>query len=119
MEKPTYTPVQQTVERSGTLFVSLQDLDATKPAGSMKIRVETITHYLGGHAKGIIARKRVGLGHHTSPEQLLQPPGQLLELAAPVGHLLDPVPLVRHRLDVIGMVVLQHPEDVVQRIVEP
>ncbi len=58
MDQPTYTPVQQTVERSGTLFFSFQDLDATKPAGSMKIRVETIAHYLGGHARGIIERKR-------------------------------------------------------------
>jgi predicted nucleotide-binding protein (sugar kinase/HSP70/actin superfamily) len=58
MDQPTYTPVQQTVERSGTLFFSFQDLDSTKPAGSMKIRVETITHYLGGHAKSIIERKK-------------------------------------------------------------
>ena len=61
MEKPTYTPVQQTVERSGTLFFSLQDLDATKPAGSMKIRVETITHYLGGHAKSIFDTKKAAM----------------------------------------------------------
>jgi predicted nucleotide-binding protein (sugar kinase/HSP70/actin superfamily) len=58
MDQPTYTPVQQTVERSGTLFFSFQDLDATKPAGSMRIRVETISHYLGGHAKSIIERKK-------------------------------------------------------------
>jgi predicted nucleotide-binding protein (sugar kinase/HSP70/actin superfamily) len=58
MDQPTYTPVQQIVERSGTLFFSFQDLDSTKPAGSVKIRVETIAHYLGGHARGIIERKR-------------------------------------------------------------
>ena len=46
MDQPTYTPVQQIVERSGTLFFSFQDLDSTKPAGSVKIRVETIAHYL-------------------------------------------------------------------------
>ena len=33
MDQPTYTPVQQIVERSGTLFFSFQDLDSTKPAG--------------------------------------------------------------------------------------
>jgi predicted nucleotide-binding protein (sugar kinase/HSP70/actin superfamily) len=33
--------MQQIVERSGTLFFSFQDLDSTKPAGSVKIRVET------------------------------------------------------------------------------
>ena len=61
MDQPTYTPVQQIVERSGTLFFSFQDLDSTKPAGSMKIRVETITHYLGGHAESIIAKKKAAM----------------------------------------------------------
>jgi predicted nucleotide-binding protein (sugar kinase/HSP70/actin superfamily) len=57
MDQPTYTPVQQIVERSGTLFFSFQDLDSTKPAGSVKIRVETITHYLQRYAAGIIEKK--------------------------------------------------------------
>jgi predicted nucleotide-binding protein (sugar kinase/HSP70/actin superfamily) len=58
MDQPSYSPVQQIVERSGTLFFSFQDLDSTKPAGSVKIRVETITHYLQKHAQEIIAKKR-------------------------------------------------------------
>ena len=58
MDQPTYTPVQQIVERSGTLFFSFQDLDSTKPAGSVKIRVETIAHYLEKYASGIIAKKK-------------------------------------------------------------
>ena len=57
MDQPTYSPVQAIVERSGTLFFSFQDLDATKPVGSVKIRVETIAHYLGTRAPGIIANK--------------------------------------------------------------
>ncbi len=57
MDQPTYSPVQQIVERSGTLFFSFQDLDSTKPAGSVKIRVETIAHYLQKHSAQIIARK--------------------------------------------------------------
>lgn len=57
MDQPTYTPVQQIVERSGTLFFSFQELDSTKPAGSVKIRVETIAHYLEKYASHIIARK--------------------------------------------------------------
>jgi predicted nucleotide-binding protein (sugar kinase/HSP70/actin superfamily) len=57
MDQPTYTPVQQIVERSGTLFFSFQDLDSTKPAGSVKIRVETITHYLQRYAAEIIEKK--------------------------------------------------------------
>jgi len=58
MDQPTYSPVQQIVERSGTLFFSFQDLDSTKPAGSVKIRVETIAHYLQKYAKEIIERKK-------------------------------------------------------------
>jgi predicted nucleotide-binding protein (sugar kinase/HSP70/actin superfamily) len=57
MDQPTFTPVQQIVESSGTLFFSFQDLDATKPAGSVKIRVETIAHYLERHSARIIADK--------------------------------------------------------------
>jgi predicted nucleotide-binding protein (sugar kinase/HSP70/actin superfamily) len=58
MDQPTYTPVQRIVERSGTLFFSFQDLDSTKPAGSVKIRVETIAHYLKKHSAAIIAKKK-------------------------------------------------------------
>lgn len=58
MDQPTYTPVQQIVERSGTLFFSFQELDSTKPAGSVKIRVETITHYLQKYSAEIIAKKK-------------------------------------------------------------
>ena len=61
MDQPTFTPVQQIVERSGTLFFSFQELDSTKPAGSVKIRVETIAHYLERSARGIIARKRAAM----------------------------------------------------------
>jgi predicted nucleotide-binding protein (sugar kinase/HSP70/actin superfamily) len=58
MDQPTYSPVQQIVERSGTLFFSFQDLDSTKPGGSVKIRVETIAHYLEKHCASIIAKKK-------------------------------------------------------------
>jgi predicted nucleotide-binding protein (sugar kinase/HSP70/actin superfamily) len=61
MDQPTYTPVQQIVERSGTLFFSFQDLDATKPAGSVKIRVETIAYYLEKYSSGIIEKKKAAL----------------------------------------------------------
>jgi predicted nucleotide-binding protein (sugar kinase/HSP70/actin superfamily) len=71
MDQPTYTPVQQIVERSGTLFFSFQDLDSTKPAGSVKIRVETIAHYLARSAKDTISSKRGALGADCP---LLSPP---------------------------------------------
>ena len=61
MDQPTYTPVQQIVERSGTLFFSFQELDCTKPAGSVKIRVETIAHYLEKYSLAIIAKKTLSM----------------------------------------------------------
>jgi predicted nucleotide-binding protein (sugar kinase/HSP70/actin superfamily) len=57
MDQPTYTPVQRIVESSGTLFFAFQDLDATKPSGGVRIRVETIAHYLAQHSPSIIERK--------------------------------------------------------------
>jgi predicted nucleotide-binding protein (sugar kinase/HSP70/actin superfamily) len=71
MDQPTYSPVQQIVERSGTLFFSFQDLDSTKPAGSVKIRVETIAHYLEKHSARIVASKRAA----ASPGCPLTPQG--------------------------------------------
>lgn len=61
MDQPTYTPVQAITEASGTLYFAFQDLDATKPAGSVRIRVETIAYYLKRRAEGIIARKVAAL----------------------------------------------------------
>jgi predicted nucleotide-binding protein (sugar kinase/HSP70/actin superfamily) len=57
MDQPTFTPVQQIVEKSGTLFFSFQELDSTKAAGSVKIRVETIAYYLERNSPGIIEAK--------------------------------------------------------------
>jgi predicted nucleotide-binding protein (sugar kinase/HSP70/actin superfamily) len=58
MDQPTYTPVQAIIESSGTLFFSFQDLDSTKPAGAVKIRIETIAYYLAQYASAIVARKQ-------------------------------------------------------------
>jgi predicted nucleotide-binding protein (sugar kinase/HSP70/actin superfamily) len=69
MDQPTFTPVQQIVEHSGTLFFSFQDLDATKPAGSVKIRVETIAYYLERSSVSIIKSKKE---HMPNPFPLLQ-----------------------------------------------
>jgi predicted nucleotide-binding protein (sugar kinase/HSP70/actin superfamily) len=61
MDQPTFTPVQQIVEKSGTLFFSFQELDSTKPAGSVKIRTETISYYLQSSSARIIETKRARL----------------------------------------------------------
>lgn len=57
MDQPTYTPIQEIVERSGTLHFKFGDLDSTKPGGSIKIRVETIHYYIQQSYHGIIEKK--------------------------------------------------------------
>jgi len=59
MDQPTYTPTQKIVEATGTLFFKFGDLDSTKPSGSIKIRVETIVHYMAKYSEEII-RKKMG-----------------------------------------------------------
>jgi predicted nucleotide-binding protein (sugar kinase/HSP70/actin superfamily) len=81
MDQPTYTPTQKIVEASGTLFFKFGDLDSTKPAGSIKIRVETIVHYLAKYSQEIMQRKLAYLSPNCpltciAPQRLgsLQPP---------------------------------------------
>ena len=57
MDQPTYTPTQKIVEAAGTLFFKFGDLDSTKPAGSIRIRIETIVHYLAKYSDAIIQKK--------------------------------------------------------------
>jgi predicted nucleotide-binding protein (sugar kinase/HSP70/actin superfamily) len=57
MDQPTYTPTQKIVESTGTLFFKFGDLDSTKPSGSIKIRVETIVHYMAKYSQEAIQRK--------------------------------------------------------------
>jgi predicted nucleotide-binding protein (sugar kinase/HSP70/actin superfamily) len=57
MDQPTYTPTQKIVEATGTLFFKFGDLDSTKPAGGIKIRIETIVHYLAKYSDKIIQKK--------------------------------------------------------------
>ncbi len=61
MDQPTYTPTQKIVEATGTLFFKFGDLDSTKPAGSIKIRVETIAHYMAKYSQEIMQRKMAWL----------------------------------------------------------
>jgi hypothetical protein len=69
MDQPTYTPTQKIVEATGTLFFKFGDLDSTKPAGGVKIRIETIVHYMAKYSRKIMQQK---LGY-LSPECPLGP----------------------------------------------
>jgi len=60
MDQPTYTSTQKMVEATeatGTLFFKFGDLDSTKPAGGIKIRIETIVHYLAKYSQKISCSK--------------------------------------------------------------
>src|SRR5580704_979579 len=75
MDQPTFTPVQRIVEDSGTLFFSFQDPDSTRPAGSVKIGIETIAYYLTQSSASVLERKKQRL---TGPGPLVQAsPSQL------------------------------------------
>jgi len=45
-DAPIYATVEEIVESSGTPYFSFKDIDENKPAGSIKIRVETISYFL-------------------------------------------------------------------------
>jgi predicted nucleotide-binding protein (sugar kinase/HSP70/actin superfamily) len=57
-DAPIYTVVEETVTSSGTPYFSFKDIDENKPAGSIKIRVETIGYFLKRYREDIIAAKR-------------------------------------------------------------
>jgi predicted nucleotide-binding protein (sugar kinase/HSP70/actin superfamily) len=45
-DAPIYTVVEEILENSGTPYFSFKDIDENKPAGSIKIRIETIDYFL-------------------------------------------------------------------------
>jgi predicted nucleotide-binding protein (sugar kinase/HSP70/actin superfamily) len=84
MDQPTYTPTQKIVEATGTLFFKFGDLDSTKPAGGIKIRIETIVHYLSKYSQKIMQQKLEWLSPNcplgplppfASPEAIPEDPG--------------------------------------------
>jgi len=83
MDQPTYTPTQKIVEATGTLFFKFGDLDSTKPSGSIKIRVETIVHYMAKYSQEIIRRKLGWLAPHCPLGEIATPTPSVLAEGAP------------------------------------
>jgi activator of 2-hydroxyglutaryl-CoA dehydratase/predicted nucleotide-binding protein (sugar kinase/HSP70/actin superfamily) len=48
-DAPIYNVIERILERSGTPFFAFKDLDENKPTGSLRIRVETVDHFLRLH----------------------------------------------------------------------
>jgi len=57
-DAPIYTVVEETVTKSGTPYFSFKDIDENKPAGSIKIRVETIGYFLKRYREDMVRNKR-------------------------------------------------------------
>ncbi|MBI2817549.1 MAG: CoA activase [Acidobacteria bacterium] len=57
-DAPIYGVIEAIIEKSGTPYFCFKDLDENKPAGSIRIRVETIDYFLRRYREHIIARRK-------------------------------------------------------------
>jgi predicted CoA-substrate-specific enzyme activase len=55
-DAPVYALIESIIEASGTPSFSFKDIDENKPAGSIKIRVETIDYFLRHHREALLKR---------------------------------------------------------------
>jgi predicted nucleotide-binding protein (sugar kinase/HSP70/actin superfamily) len=53
-DAPIYSVIEEIIECSGTPYFSFKDLDENRPAGSIKIRVETIGYFLKRYREDLI-----------------------------------------------------------------
>jgi len=56
-DAPIYALVEEIPEASGTPCFSFKDIDENKPAGSIKIRVETIDYFLRTHREQLVRQR--------------------------------------------------------------
>jgi predicted CoA-substrate-specific enzyme activase len=56
-DAPIYTVMEEIIENSGTPYFCFKDIDENKPAGSIKIRTETITYFLSRYRERLIAEQ--------------------------------------------------------------
>lgn len=56
-DAPIYTVIEEIVENSGTPYFCFKDIDENKPAGSIKIRIETITYFLSRYHERLVAEQ--------------------------------------------------------------
>jgi predicted CoA-substrate-specific enzyme activase len=57
-DAPIYTAVEEVVTSSGTPYFSFKDIDENKPAGSIKIRVETISYFLKRYREDLVVKRQ-------------------------------------------------------------
>jgi len=57
-DAPIYGVIEGIIEQSGTPYFCFKDLDENKPAGSIKIRVETIDYFLRRYREEVIRKRK-------------------------------------------------------------
>src|SRR5262249_9758899 len=58
MDAPIYTVIEEIVENSGTPYFCFKDIDENKPAGAIKIRIETIHYFLRRYQEQMAVKQR-------------------------------------------------------------
>ncbi|HON67208.1 MAG TPA: acyl-CoA dehydratase activase-related protein, partial [Phycisphaerae bacterium] len=69
-DAPIYSNIEEIVERSGTPYFCFKDIDENKPAGSIKIRIETIAYFLKRYREDMVRNKQVRARIEAKLEQL-------------------------------------------------
>jgi activator of 2-hydroxyglutaryl-CoA dehydratase/predicted nucleotide-binding protein (sugar kinase/HSP70/actin superfamily) len=60
-DAPIYSVIEEIIERSGTPYFSFKDIDENRPAGSIRIRTETIAYFLSRYRErlqGAVSQRR-------------------------------------------------------------
>jgi predicted nucleotide-binding protein (sugar kinase/HSP70/actin superfamily) len=57
-DAPIYSIIEKIIETSGTPYFAFKDIDENKPAGSIKLRVETIDYFLKRYQQELLAEKQ-------------------------------------------------------------
>ncbi|MGB9233589.1 MAG: BadF/BadG/BcrA/BcrD ATPase family protein [Terriglobales bacterium] len=57
-DAPIYGVIEGIIEQSGTPYFCFKDLDENKPSGSIRIRVETIDHFLRRYREEVIRKRK-------------------------------------------------------------
>jgi predicted CoA-substrate-specific enzyme activase len=57
-DAPIYSIIEKIIETSGTPYFAFKDIDENKPAGSIKLRVETIDYFLKRYRQELLAEKQ-------------------------------------------------------------
>jgi predicted nucleotide-binding protein (sugar kinase/HSP70/actin superfamily) len=84
LDAPIYGVIEGIIEDSGTPYFSFKDMDENKPAGTIRLRVETIDYFLRRYREDIIERKSREVNIEAQPvefERGLPAPQQQAEVA--------------------------------------